>query len=152
MTNSAKSSAKKAPDPQHIEIDDTQDRMGSVRELDFEKAPEGRIGDERSPEEVEREFPAQRRREMGQTGGETLGDSAVEDGVSMDDLAPETLIDEDGTESPLEPGDSAPVDKQLHIRRESEIGGGIGLDEAEEGHVRPLDGNPWDDSDPDEEQ
>jgi hypothetical protein len=145
-------SAKSEPNPQHIEIDDTEDRMGSARELDFEKGPEGRIGDERSPEEVEREFPAQRRREMGLTGGETLGDSAVEDGVSMDDLAPETLIDEDGTESPLDPAGSAPVDKQLHIRRESEIGGGIGLDEAEEGRVRPLDGKPWDDSDPDEEQ
>jgi len=145
-------SAKSEPNLQHIEIDDTEDRMGSVRELDFEKGPEGRIGDERSPEEVEREFPAQRRREMGLTGGETLGDSAVEDGVSMDDLAPETLIDEDGTESPLDPVGNAPVDKQLHIRRESEIGGGIGLDEAEEGRVHPLDGKPWDDSDPDEEQ
>lgn len=145
-------SAKSEPNPQHIEIDDTEDRMGSVRELDFEKGPEGRIGDERSPEDVEREFPAQRRREMGLTGGETLGDSAVEDGVSMDDLAPETLIDEDGTESPLDPADSTAADQQLHICRESEIGGGIGLDEAEEGRVRPLDGKPWDDSNPDEEQ
>jgi hypothetical protein len=145
-------SAKSEPNPQHIEIDDTEDRMGSVRELDFEKGAEGRIGDERPPEEVEREFPAQRRREMGLTGGETLGDSAVEDGVSMDDLAPETLIDEDGTESPLEPAGSTPADRQLHIRRENEIGGGIGLDEAEEGRVHPLDGKPWDDSDPDEEQ
>lgn len=145
-------SAKTDINPQHIEIDDTEDRMGSVRELDFEKGPEGRIGDERSPEEVEREFPAQRRREMGQTGGETLGDSDVEDGVSMDDLAPETLIDDDGTESPLDPADSTPADRELHIRREDEIGAGIGLDEAEEGRVHPLDGKPWDDTDPDEEQ
>ncbi|MDN6860833.1 phosphotransferase system, HPr-related protein [Pseudomonas sp. CAN2814] len=145
-------SAKSTPDPQHIEIDDTEDRMGSVRELDFEKSPQGRIGDERSPEDVEREFPPQRRREMGLSGGETLGDSAVEDGVSMDDLAPETLIDEDGTESPLDPADGRPIDAELHIVRESEIGGGIGLDEAEEGRVHPLDGRPWDDSDPDEEQ
>lgn len=145
-------SAKTEANPQHIEIDDTEDRMGSVRELDFEKGPEGRIGDERSPEEVEREFPPQRRREMGLTGGETLGDSAVEDGVSMDDLAPETLIDEEGTESPLDPAGSTPVDKELHIRRESEIGAGIGLDEAEVGRAHPLDGKPWDDTDPDEEQ
>lgn len=145
-------SAKHQRTPQHIEIDDSEDRMGSVRELDFEKAPQGRIGDERSAEEVEREFPPQRRREMGLSGGETLGDSEVEDGVSMDDLAPETLIDEDGTESPLDPAGSSPVDRELHIRRESEIGAGIGLDEAEEGRVRPLDGKPWDDSDPDEEQ
>lgn len=137
---------------QHIEIDDTEDRMGSVRELDFEKGPEGRIGDERSPEDVERDFPAQRRREMGLSGGETLGQGETEDGVSMDDLSPETLIDEDGTESPLDPADSKPADKQLSIVRESEIGGGIGLDEAEEGRVHPLDGKPWDESDPDEEQ
>ncbi|MFV3415168.1 phosphotransferase system, HPr-related protein [Pseudomonas nitroreducens] len=137
---------------QHIEIDDTEDRMGSVRELDFEKGPEGRIGDERSPEDVERDFPAQRRREMGLSGGETLGRGETEDGVSMDDLSPETLIDEDGTESPLDPADSKPADKELSIVRESEIGGGIGLDEAEEGRVHPLDGKPWDESDPDEEQ
>ncbi|WP_221455037.1 phosphotransferase system, HPr-related protein [Pseudomonas nitroreducens] len=126
--------------------------MGSVRELDFEPSPQGRIGDERSPAEVEREFPPQRRREMGLTGGETLGDSAVEDGVSMDDLAPETLIDEEGTESPLDPSDGSAADQQLHIVRGSEIGAGTGLDEAEEGRVHPLDGRPWDDSDPDEEQ
>ncbi|MDU4252164.1 phosphotransferase system, HPr-related protein [Pseudomonas sp.] len=137
---------------QHIEIDDTEDRMGSVRELDFEKGPKGRIGDERSPEDVERDFPAQRRREMGLSGGETLGQGETEDGVSMDDLSPETLIDEDGTESPLDPADSKPADKELSIVRESEIGGGIGLDEAEEGRVHPLDGKPWDESDPDEEQ
>lgn len=137
---------------QHIEIDDTEDRMGSVRELDFEKGPEGRIGDERSPEDVERDFPAQRRREMGLSGGETLGQGETEDGVSMDDLSPETLIDEDGTESPLDPAESKPADKELSIVRESEIGGGIGLDEAEEGRVHPLDGKPWDESDPDEEQ
>jgi hypothetical protein len=137
---------------QHIEIDDTEDRMGSVRELDFEKGPEGRIGDERSAEEVERDFPAQRRREMGLSGGETLGQGETEDGVSMDDLSPETLIDEDGTESPLDPADGKPADKELSIVGESEIGGGIGLDEAEEGRVHPLDGKPWDESDPDEEQ
>ncbi|WP_448680956.1 phosphotransferase system, HPr-related protein [Pseudomonas nicosulfuronedens] len=137
---------------QHIEIDDTEDRMGSVRELDFEKGPEGRIGDERPAEEVEREFPAQRRREMGLSGGETLGQGESEDGVSMDDLSPETLIDEDGTESPLDPADGKPADKELSIVRESEIGGGGGLDEAEEGRVHPLDGKPWDESDPDEEQ
>lgn len=145
-------SAKTEPNPQYIEIDDTEDRMGSVRELDFDKAPEGRIGDERSPEDLQREFPARRRREMGLTGGETLHDNEVEDGVSLDDLAPETLIDEAGTESPLDPPGSTPLDRELHIRGESEIGGGTGLDEAEEGRVRPLDGKPWDDTDPDEEQ
>lgn len=137
---------------QQIEIDDTEDRMGSVRELDFEKAPEGRIGDERPEDEVDRELPPQRRREMGLSGGETLGEGDVEDGVSMDDLAPETLIDEDGTESPLDPADAHPVDQELHIVGGSDIGGGSGLDEAEEARVHPLDGKPWDESDPDEEQ
>ncbi|MCP8466240.1 phosphotransferase system, HPr-related protein [Pseudomonas sp. ZM23] len=125
------------------DIDDTEDRMGTVRELDFEKGPEGRIGDERSPGEVENEFPARRRREMGMSGGETQNDSQVEDNVSMDDLAPETLIDEQGTESPLDPSDETPADEELRIAGAGEIGGGIGLDEAQEGRVKPLDGKPW---------
>lgn len=42
------------------EIDDTEDRMGSVHELDFDERldeREGRVGDERPAAEVDREFP-----------------------------------------------------------------------------------------------
>ena len=42
------------------EIDDIQDRMGSIRELDFDERRQARkaqIGDERPEAEVEAEFP-----------------------------------------------------------------------------------------------
>ena len=132
---------------QPVEIDDTEDRMGSVRELDFERRAEGRIGDERSRREVENEFPSRRRREMGMTGGETLDDSAVEDHVSLDDMAPETLIDEQGVEAPLDPSDDTPVDEELRIVRQQEIGGGSGLDEAEKAR-RDHPDNPSEDDEP----
>lgn len=108
---------------QPTEIDDTEDHMGGVRE-------------------VENEFPPRRRRQMGMTGGETLDDSAVEDHVSLDDMAPETLIDEQGTEAPFAPSDDTPVDKELHIVHEQDIGGGSGLDEAEKARVKPQSDKP----------
>lgn len=127
------------------EIDDSEDRMGSVRELDFEKERQrGRIGDERPAQEVNDQFPPERAAEIGMSGGETLVDSAYEDHVDSDDLARETLIDE-GTESELDPSDDTPADRELRIVGESEIGGGIGLDEAELGRSAPLDGEPWTD-------
>lgn len=127
------------------EIDDTEDRMGSVRELDFdEERAQGRIGDERLRREVNEEFPPERAAEMGMTGGETLVDGDYEDHVDSDDLAPETLLDE-GSESELEPADDTPVDRELRVVGEEEIGGGIGLDEAELGRSAPLDGKPWTD-------
>ena len=125
-----------------IEIDDTEDRMGSVRELDFDEHPEGRIGDERPAREVHDEFPPERAADMGMSGGETLRDGEYEDHVSQDDLAPETLLDE-GTESELEPRDDAPADRELRVVEEAEIGGGVGLDEAELARSNPLDGKPW---------
>ncbi|HEP8567200.1 phosphotransferase system, HPr-related protein, partial [Pseudomonas aeruginosa] len=45
------------------EIDDIQDRMGSMRELDFDErrqARKARIGDERPEAEVEAEFSSRR--------------------------------------------------------------------------------------------
>jgi len=61
-----------------------------------------------------------------------------------DDLDPEMLIPEDGARSQYEPGDNVPLDENLTIVDESEIGGGTGLDEAELARVNPLDGKPWD--------
>lgn len=132
------------------EIDDTEDRMGSVRELEFDEHPEGRIGDERPPREVRDQFPPERAADMGMSGGETLRDGEYEDNVSRDDLAPETLLDE-GTESDLEPRDDSPADRDLSVVAEADIGGGIGLDEAELARSNPLDGKPWSDqvADPD---
>lgn len=61
------------------------------------------------------------------------------DGPTLDDLSPETLIEEDGARSPHEPGDNTPTDKDLRIVNKDEIGAGYGLDEAELARKDPLD-------------
>ncbi|QHG65120.1 phosphotransferase system, HPr-related protein [Pseudomonas putida] len=130
------------------EIDDTEDRMGSVRELDFSDRNderEGRVGDERPAAEVAQEFPPRRVAESGMTGGEALSDSLHEDNVTYDDLSPDTLLDETGARDPHEPGDGGPADQALRHVDADEIGGGIGLDEAELARSAPLDGEPWTD-------
>ncbi|WP_043196527.1 hypothetical protein [Pseudomonas putida] len=136
------------PKPQ-VEIDDTEDRMGSVHELDFSERRDerqGRIGDERPAREVNEEFPPRRVAESGMTGGETLNDSLHEDNVSLDDLSPDTLLDESGARDPYEPGtEGGPADETLRQVEAHEIGGGIGLDEAELARSAPLDGEPWTD-------
>lgn len=134
--------------PRVQEIDDIEDRMGSVRELDFDDRHderEGRAGDRRPESEVREEYSPERESHAGMTGGETLTDSAHEDNVTMDDLSPDTLFDESGASSPDELGDSLPADKELSVVDESAIGGGIGLDEAELARSAPLDGKPWTD-------
>ncbi|MCI1037195.1 phosphotransferase system, HPr-related protein [Pseudomonas putida] len=136
------------PRPQG-EIDDTEDRMGSVHELDFSERRDerqGRIGDERPAREVNEEFPPRRVAESGMTGGEALTDSLHEDNVTLDDMSPDTLLDESGARDPYEPGtDDGPADKTLREVGANEIGGGIGLDEAELARSAPLDGEPWTD-------
>src|SRR5690606_34524188 len=112
------------------EIDDIEDRMGSMRELDFSEQRderEGRAGDQRPASEVRDEYLAQREAQAGMSGGETLTDSAHEDNVTMDDLSPDTLFDESGANSPDELGDTHPLDKELSVVDEADIGGGIGL-------------------------
>lgn len=130
------------------EIDDTEDRMGSIEQLDFSDSKderEGRIGDRRPADEVQHEYPDQRVREAGQSGGETLKEGRHEDGVSLDDLSPENLIDDTGAHSPRERGDDEPADRDLSVVSEGDIGGGSGLDEADLAKAHPLDGQPWDD-------
>jgi len=131
------------------EIDDTEDRMGSVHELDFnarDDERQGRVGDERPAREVDQEFPPRRVAESGMTGGETLSDSLHEDNVTWDDMSPDTLLDENGARDDDEPGtDDGPADQMLRSVDEHEIGGGIGLDEAELARSDPLDGEPWTD-------
>ncbi|TBU72174.1 phosphotransferase system, HPr-related protein [Phytopseudomonas daroniae] len=139
------STPKQPATPQ--EIDDIEDRMGSIEQLDFSERKddrEGRVGDRRPLDEVQQEYPDERVREAGQSGGETLKEGQHEDGVSLDDLSPETLIDDTGARSPQERGDDEPADRDLSIVGEEEIGGGSGLDEAELARKRPLDGEPWD--------
>ncbi|MNG88698.1 hypothetical protein D3C79_475450 [compost metagenome] len=131
------------------EIDDTEDRMGSVHELDFSDRAderEGRVGDERPAREIADEFPPQRVAESGMTGGEALSESLHEDNVTYDDLSPDTLYDQTGARDPHEPGgNGGPADKILRRVDEHEIGGGFGLDEAELARSAPLDGEPWTD-------
>src|SRR5690606_8369706 len=102
--------------PRVTEIDDIEDRMGSMRELDFSEhrdERQGRIGDERPADEVAREFPPEREARAGMSGGEALSESVHEDNVTLDDLSPETLIDESGAYSPGERGEGRPADKEL---------------------------------------
>jgi len=141
---------KSAKPATHVpqEIDDLQDRMGEIRELDFSERHDerqGRAGDARPAEEVNREFPAERVERSGMSGGEALSESLHEDNVTWDDLSPDTLYDQSGARDPSERGGDGPVDKQLRRVDENEIGGGIGLDEAELARSAPLDGKPWTD-------
>lgn len=137
------------------EIDDTEDRMGSVHELDFSARNDerdGRIGDERPAGEVAQEYPPQRVAESGMSGGEALSESLNEDNVTLDDLSPDTLYDQTGARDPREPGGDGPVDQDLREVDAGEIGGGIGLDEAELARSAPLDGKPWTDQVADDDE
>ncbi len=98
------------------------------KELDFGKddGRSGRAGDPRTPRDVAEEFPKAREQQAGMTGGE-LGDG----GITADDLAPETLLDEDRSHSPAAKNRRAAADTVLREVDGSEIGGGGGRDEAE---------------------
>lgn len=129
------------------EIDDTEDRMGNIDQLDFGDRKDqrrGRAGDQMPAEEYAHSFPPERVREAGMTGGEALGPDVHEDGITQDDLSPETLFDEGG-ESPRERGHGLPADKDLSVVEADAVGIGYGLDEAEMGRAMPLDGEPWND-------
>lgn len=83
--------------------------------------------------------------EIGLTGAATFGESEHEDNVSLDDLSPDTLIDDSGARSPLERGGDGANDEELSVVDETQVGGGFGLDEAELARSAPLDGKPWTD-------
>jgi hypothetical protein len=121
-------------------IDDNEDRMGSMRELDFDdNDTSARIGDLMPEDELAHQIPDERVREAGLTGASTEDHHSTDD-----DLAPEVLIREDGARSPEEEGDDSPADFDLTVVDEDDIGGGDGLDEAELGRLDPLDGKPED--------
>jgi hypothetical protein len=122
--------------PQPEDIDDIQDRMGSMEELRLDDdEPTGRIGDEIPADELANDFPDERVREAGLTGA-SMDDHEPTD----DDMSPETLIHEDGARSPREVGGDTPLDRDLTVVDEDDIGGGDGLDEAELAQIDPLDG------------
>lgn len=113
----------RADQPQELSFDDDDSR-------------DGRVGDLRSREEVEREFPLRREAQAGMTAGEyDPGRSAT-----ADDLTPETLLDEDGARGEFgDDPEQMPADKTLRTVGSAEIGGGIGLDEEEMAHVERPD-------------
>ncbi|MFC6336491.1 serine kinase/phosphatase [Pseudomonas sp. CCM 7891] len=132
MTESRRPYDAPAPAP----IDDNEDRMGSMRELDFgEKEPTTKIGDE-TPSKERKHLPRERVQEAGMTGASTDDHESTDD-----DMSPETLIHEDGARDAQEEGDDEPADWDLSIVDEDEIGAGNGLDEAEMAEQDPVDGN-----------
>ncbi|MET1080737.1 MAG: serine kinase/phosphatase [Pseudomonas sp.] len=120
--------------PQPAPIDDLEDQMGSMRELSFpDDPPRGRIGDPPADQEraiIDEDFHDERVREAGLTAA-----SVADHQPTADDLAPETLIRDDGARSPDEPGQGRPADQDLNIVGLDEIGAGDGLDEAEEAEL-----------------
>ena len=132
MTDSRRPYDAVQPEP----IDDNEDRMGSVRELDFDaEEPGARIGDELPDQEREQLMPRRRVREAGLTGASTDDHQPTDD-----DLSPETLIREDGARDAHEAGSDSRADWDLSIVGEDDIGGGNGLDEAELARRDPMDG------------
>ncbi len=133
MTESRRPYGATQPEP----IDDNEDRMGSMRELDFDQeAPTAEIGKEIPRREREHLMPDERVREAGLTGASTADHEPTDD-----DLSPQTLIHEDGARDAREEGADDPADYDLNIVDEDEIGGGNGLDEAELADIDPVDGN-----------
>ncbi|MFC6296439.1 serine kinase/phosphatase [Pseudomonas sp. CCM 7893] len=127
MTESRRPYGAPQPEP----IDDNEDRMGSMRELDFdEEEPTTEIGDETPRRERKRLMPDERFQEAVMTEDST-----------DDDMSPQTLIREDGARDAHEEGDDEPADWDLSIVDEDEIGGGNGWDEAEMAERDPVDGN-----------
>lgn len=123
MTESRRPYGATQPEP----IDDNEDRMGSVRELDFDdQEPTAGIGDE---------LPlVERKRRM---RDERVGEAETTD----DEMSPENLIREDGARDAQEEGEGEQADWDLSIVNEDDIGGGNGLDEAELAERDPVDGN-----------
>lgn len=131
--------------PEQVDADGRRDsvpaQIWSDDEREKERGPAGPVnGDPGGPLHEE----ADEIDDAGLTGASQPGQ-----GPTDDDLTPETLIREDGARGPLEPGSGGAADRELDVVGAGDIGAGGGLDEAEEGRVHPLDGQPWD-GDPEE--
>ena len=79
-------------------------------------------------------FSGQRVREAGRTAGET--DHPARN--TADDLAPDTLLDQEGGQEPAEQHGPQSTDTLMRVVDESGIGAGAGRDEAEEAQVNPI--------------
>lgn len=111
------------------------------RELDFARGDErgGRAGDERRPEDIADEFPAARVRQAGLSGGEIAGSLGPDSRVTADDMAPETLLDEERSRTPDAHARRDAADTLLSDADEATIGEGTGADEAEFADEDPID-------------
>jgi len=92
-----------------------------------------RSGDTVSKQQTRAEFPPARTRKVGLTGGET----PKRDEVTADDLAPETLLDDDPSHTP-DAGGRGPNDAVLRALDAGRSGVGLGSDEAELAGQRPV--------------
>ena len=130
MTDSRRPFDAAQPEP----IDDNEDRMGEMRELDFDEQDQtAEIGDELPRRERDHLMPDERVREAGLTGASTDDHESTDD-----DMSPETLIREDGARDAQEEGEDNAADYDLSVVGENDIGGGNGLDEAELADLDPL--------------
>ena len=102
--------------------------------LRFERGDQrgGRIGDMRAREASNDEFPPERVREAGQTGGER-----ADQDVTADDLSPETLLDSEASRTPSARENRRAADSDLSIR-DMPPGAGGGRDEAEDAERQPI--------------
>lgn len=91
------------------------------------------------PRKKTRPLPARRVREAGLTGGEIPRRGArTADGVTADDAAPATMIDETGGGDPADVRGPQPADAAMSIVSADSIGAGVGLDEAEQARLDPI--------------
>ena len=107
-----------------------------VAELDFERGDgrTGRGGDARPFEEQQALYPPSRVREAGLTAAETPHPERN----TADDLAPDTLLDDEGGMNPADPRGPRAADTALSVVDPSAIGAGGGRDEAEDAQVDPI--------------
>lgn len=106
-------------------------------ELDVEN-DSGRIGDPRGKKKSRAEFPPNRIREAGKTGGERDGGPHEEYDVTADDVSPETLLDENRSRTPSARAGREPADTGLRTVSEASIGEGGGPDEQEMADRAPV--------------
>lgn len=107
---------------------------GDPQRLRFDRGDErgGRTGDLRARVASNEEFPPERVRQAGRTGGET-----IDSDVTADDLSPETLLDSEASRSPSAREGRTASDRDLNIIEEP-LGLGGGLDEAEDAERDPV--------------
>ena len=123
------------------EIDDLEDRSGSVEPLNFEDDDEDHesISDLFTDEERALHVAGQPARKAGLSGG-ALPDEDLDAGFDDDDLEQEMLIREDGARDAKEAaeGKDDAADWELSVVDEDDIGAGRGLDEAELADIDPV--------------